>query len=477
MNCTEMMLAKDKMEEECGVFGVYSKTQKEVSQLTYYALYALQHRGQESAGITVSNNGELITYKGMGLTADVFTQETLNNLKGNAAIGHVRYSTTGESKIENAQPLESRFKLGQIAVAHNGNLTNTKVIRELLEDGGATFTSTTDSEVIIKMVARKAMNGFEEAIRSTVGAIKGAYALVILADNKLIGVRDPYGIRPLCLGMNDEGDYFLASESCAIDSIGGHLIRDVEAGEMVIIDESGVKSIRYAENNKVAPCSFEHIYFARPDSIIDGINVYEARVKAGRLLAKQMKVEADIVIGVPDSGIPAAIGYAEESGIPYAMGLIKNKYIGRTFIKPTQALREQAVMVKLNPLRVQLEGKRVVIIDDSLVRGTTSKILIDIIRRAGAKEVHFRSASPAVKYSCFYGIDTAHREELIAARMTVDEIRKEINADTLDYLSMDNMIKSLNCKDYCRMLQWSIPYVHTNRRVKNYLGGKNGNFL
>ena len=449
MNCTEMMLAKDKMEEECGVFGVYSKTQKEVSQLTYYALYALQHRGQESAGITVSNNGELITYKGMGLTADVFTQETLNNLKGNAAIGHVRYSTTGESKIENAQPLESRFKLGQIAVAHNGNLTNTKVIRELLEDGGATFTSTTDSEVIIKMVARKAMNGFEEAIRSTVGAIKGAYALVILADNKLIGVRDPYGIRPLCLGMNDEGDYFLASESCAIDSIGGHLIRDVEAGEMVIIDESGVKSIRYAENNKVAPCSFEHIYFARPDSIIDGINVYEARVKAGRLLAKQMKVEADIVIGVPDSGIPAAIGYAEESGIPYAMGLIKNKYIGRTFIKPTQALREQAVMVKLNPLRVQLEGKRVVIIDDSLVRGTTSKILIDLIRRAGAKEVHFRSASPAVKYSCFYGIDTAHREELIAARMTVDEIRKEINADTLDYLSMDNMIKSLNCKDYC----------------------------
>lgn len=449
MNCTEMMLAKDKMEEECGVFGVYSKIQKEVSQLTYYALYALQHRGQESAGISVSNNGELITYKGMGLTADVFTQETLNNLKGNAAIGHVRYSTTGESKIENAQPLESRFKLGQIAVAHNGNLTNTKVIRELLEDGGATFTSTTDSEVIIKMVARKAMNGFEEAIRSTVGAIKGAYALVILADNKLIGVRDPYGIRPLCLGMNDEGDYFLASESCAIDSIGGHLIRDVEAGEMVIIDETGVKSIRYAENNKVAPCSFEHIYFARPDSIIDGINVYEARVKAGRLLAKQMKVEADIVIGVPDSGIPAAIGYAEESGIPYAMGLIKNKYIGRTFIKPTQALREQAVMVKLNPLRVQLEGKRVVIIDDSLVRGTTSKILVDIIRRAGAKEVHFRSASPAVKYSCFYGIDTAHREELIAARMTVDEIRKEINADTLDYLSMDNMIKSLNCKDYC----------------------------
>lgn len=449
MNCTESLMARDKMEEECGVFGIYSKDRSEVAQITYYGLYALQHRGQESAGISVSNFGEIVTYKGMGLTADVFTSKTLENLVGNAAIGHVRYSTTGASKLENAQPLESRYKLGQIAVAHNGNLTNAKIIRELLEDGGSTFNTTIDSEVIIKMIARKANGNVEDAIRSTVGAIKGAYALVILAGNKLVGVRDPYGIRPLCLGINENGDYILASESCAIDAVGGTLIRDILPGEMVIIDENGVKSIKYSENNKKAPCSFEHIYFARPDSIIDGLNVYESRVEAGRLLAKQMKVEADVVIGVPDSGVPAAIGFAEASEIPYAIGLVKNKYIGRTFIKPTQALREQAVMVKLNPLKVNLEGKRVVIIDDSLVRGTTSKILIEIIRKAGAKEVHFRSASPAVKHSCYFGIDTAHREELIASRLSVEEIRKEINADTLDYLTMENMLKSLKGCNYC----------------------------
>ena len=385
----------------------------------------------------------------MGLTADVFTEETLNQLQGNAAIAHVRYSSFKDNKIENAQPIESRFKLGQIAVAHNGNLTNSKVIRELLEDGGATFTSTSDSEVVIKMIARKAADGLEEAIKATVSAVKGAYAFVMLADKKLIGIRDPYGIRPLCIGTNDAGDYFLASESCAIDAIGGHIVRDVEAGEMVIIDDNGIKSVKYAENRNIAPCSFEHIYFARPDSTIDGINVYQARVEAGKLLAKQCKVDADIVIGVPDSGVPAAIGYAEESGIPYAMGLIKNKYIARTFIKPVQSLREQAVMVKLNPLRIQLEGKRVVVVDDSLVRGTTSKILIEIIRRAGAKEVHFRSASPAVMHPCFYGVDIAHRKELIAARMSVEEIRQEINADTLDYLSLDNMLTSLKSNNFC----------------------------
>lgn len=449
MHCLENCFGKDKMEEECGVFGVFSKNNVNTAHLTYYALYALQHRGQESAGISVFSNSSISTFKGMGLVSDVFTPENLEKLKGNTAIGHVRYSTTGESRVENAQPLDNRFKLGQIAIAHNGNLTNSKIIRELLEDGGATFTTTIDSEVIIKMIARKAAEGMIEAVRSTVSAIKGAYALVIIFNGKLIGVRDPYGIRPLCLGTNKNGDYFLASESCAIDAVGGEFIRDIGAGEMVIIDENGVESIKYSDNKKIAPCSFEHIYFARPDSIIDGINVYEARVEAGRLLAKQKKVEADIVIGVPDSGIPAAIGYAEESGIPYGIGLIKNKYIGRTFIKPSQELRKQAVMVKLNPLKINLEGKRVVIIDDSLVRGTTSKILIDIVRKAGAKEVHFRSASPAVKYSCYYGIDTAHREELIASRLSVEEIRKEINADSLDYLSMENMIKSLKSRNYC----------------------------
>lgn len=439
----------DKMEEECGVFGVYSNERKDVAGLAYYGLYALQHRGQESAGISVSNAGKIKTHKGMGLVADAFSTETLAGLVGNAAIGHVRYSTQGASQLANAQPLESSYKLGQIAVAHNGNLVNAGVIRDLLEDTGATFSTTIDSEVIIKMIARKAANGVAEAVKSAVGAIQGSYALVILANNELIGVRDPLGIRPLCLGVNEAGDYFLASESCALDSVGATLVRDIEAGEMVIINEEGVKSIKYAEKTQNAPCSFEQIYFARPDSIVDGINVYNARVEGGKLLAKQMKVEADIVIGVPDSGVPAAVGYAEASGIPYGVGLIKNKYIGRTFIKPSQELRERAVQVKLNPLKSNIEGKRVVVVDDSLVRGTTSKKLIDMLRRAGAKEVHFRSASPAVKHSCFFGIDTAARSELLASRMSIEEMAETIGADTLDFLSLENLYASLGKRECC----------------------------
>jgi amidophosphoribosyltransferase len=440
----------DKMEEECGVFGVYSKTSKEeLSTLTYYGLYALQHRGQESAGITISNFGEKTTYKGMGLVADVFTPEKLQELKGNAAIGHVRYSTSGDSNVANAQPLESTFKLGQIAVAHNGTLVNAGILRELLEDSGSTFITNIDSEVIINMIARKATNGLEDAIKSTANAIKGAYALTILADKKLIGVRDPYGIRPLCLGQNEEGDYFLASESCALDAVGADLIRDIEPGEMVIIDDNGIKSIKYAENTKNAPCSFETIYFARPDSIIDGKSAFNVRVESGRCLARQKPVEADVVIGVPDSGIPAAIGFAEESGIPYTVGLIKNKYIGRTFIKPSQELREKAVQVKLNPLKVNVEGKRVVVVDDSLVRGTTSRLLIQMLRRAGATEVHFRSASPAVKYPCYFGIDTAHRKELMAAKLSIDEINEAIGADSIDYLTLENLTKVLGSEDFC----------------------------
>lgn len=439
----------DKMEEECGVFGVYSKEAKDVSGLSYYGLYALQHRGQESAGISVSDFGKIKTHKGMGLVADAFTSEDLSNLRGNAAIGHVRYSTQGASQLINAQPLESSYKLGQIAVAHNGNLVNAGVIKDLLEDGGATFNTTIDSEVIIKMIARKASRGLEEAVKSAVGAIQGSYALVILADNELIGVRDPLGIRPLCIGQNEAGDYFLSSESCAIEAAGGELIRDVEAGEMVIIGTDGIRSIKYAEKTQNAPCSFEQIYFARPDSVVDGINVYNARVAAGKLLAKQQIVEADIVIGVPDSGIPAAVGYAEESGIPYGIGLIKNKYIGRTFIKPSQELREKAVQVKLNPLRSNIEGKRVVVVDDSLVRGTTSKKLIDMLRRAGASEVHFRSASPAVTHSCFFGIATAERSELMASKMNVEQMNEAIGSDTLDFLSLENLYKSLGKSECC----------------------------
>lgn len=445
-----MVFRKDKMEEECGVFGIYSKNRdKNVSLLAYYGLFALQHRGQESAGITVSKNGELKTHKNMGLVSTVFNDDILKCMEGNIAIGHVRYSTCGGNKLENCQPLESKFKLGQIAVAHNGNLTNANTIRELLEDAGATFTTSIDSEVIIKMIARKSSKGYEAAIKDSINAIKGAYALTIVMENKLIGVRDPYGIRPLCIGVTDDGDYVLASESCALDAVSAKFVRDLEEGEMVIIDDEGLRSVRYTDNRRFSPCSFEYIYFARPDSVMDGIDVYLARVEAGRMLARQMKVEADVVIGVPDSGVPAAIGFAEESKIPYGNGLIKNKYVARTFIQPTQDMREKAVLAKLNPIKSNIAGKRVVVVDDSLVRGTTSKILIDILRRAGAKEVHFRSASPPVTHPCYFGIDTADRGELIAARMTIDEIREEINADSLDYLDLDNMIKTLTCKKCC----------------------------
>lgn len=445
-----MYIRKDKMEEECGVFGIYSKNKnKNVSLLAYYGLFALQHRGQESAGITVSKNGELNTYKNMGLVSTVFNDEILGNLEGNIAIGHVRYSTCGGCKLENCQPLESKFKLGQIAVAHNGNLTNADTIRELLEDAGATFTTSIDSEVIIKMIAKKSSQGYEAAIKHSINAIKGAYALTIVMENKLIGVRDPYGIRPLCIGLTEDGDYVLASESCALDAVGATFIRDLEEGEMVIIDDDGLRSIRYTDNRRFSPCSFEYIYFARPDTIMDGIDVYSARVEAGRRLARQMKVEADIVIGVPDSGVPAAIGFAEESKIPYGNGLIKNKYVARTFIQPTQEMREKAVLAKLNPIKSIIAGKRIVVVDDSLVRGTTSKILIQILRKAGAKEVHFRSASPPVTHPCFFGIDTADRGELIASKMSIEEIRKEINADSLDYLNLENMLDTLSCKKCC----------------------------
>lgn len=442
---------RDKMEEECGVFGIYSKNKNNVALMTYYGLFALQHRGQESAGISVCDNGEIITQKNMGLVASIFNDEMLKQMQGTSAIGHVRYSTCGGNRLENCQPLQNNFKLGSIAIAHNGNLTNANTIRDLLEDGGATFSTTIDSEVIIKLIARKSAKGFESAIRDSINAIKGAYALTILMENKLIGVRDPYGIRPLCLGKTEDGDYVLASESCALDAVGAEFIRDLEEGEMVIIDDDGVRSIRYTDNRRFSPCSFEYIYFARPDTTMDGIDVYSARVEAGKMLARQMKIDADIVIGVPDSGVPAAIGYAEESGIPYSNGLIKNKYIARTFIQPTQDMREKSVMAKLNPLKKVISGKRIVIVDDSLVRGTTSKILIEILRKAGAKEIHFRSASPPVKFPCFFGIDTADRGELIAANMSIEEIREYINADTLDYLYVENMLSTFSerCQHSC----------------------------
>ncbi len=438
-------LFEDKFKEECGVFGVYSKSGLDVAAMTYYGLYALQHRGQESAGITVSDGKSLNCDKNMGLVCEAFDEKRLSQMKGKAAIGHVRYSTTGASKLANAQPLLSEFKLGSISIAHNGNLVNADVIRELLEDGGVLFQTSIDSEVILNLIARKAKKGIENAVVDAIQAIKGSYAIVILTENKLIGVRDPNGIRPLCIGKIGE-DYILSSESCALDCVGAEFVRDVNPGEVVIIDENGLKSIQFAEKTDSRICSFEYIYFARPDSVIDGIDVYNSRVAAGEKLYEESPVEADIVIGVPDSGIPAAVGYAKASGIPYGIGLIKNRYVGRTFIAPSQEIREKAVSVKLNPLKVNIEGKKVVLIDDSIVRGTTSKRLVEILRKAGAKEVHFRVSSPIVKYPCYFGIDTAHRQELVGSQMDLEGIRELIGADSLGYISMDGLLQTFGKK-------------------------------
>lgn len=432
--------SNDKFKEECGVFGVYADKAIDVASMVYYGLYALQHRGQESAGIAVANGDAIDIHKGMGLITEAFSKESLNKLKGFAAIGHVRYSTSGDTRIENAQPLLSQSKLGSIAMAHNGTLVNADVIRELLEDGGHIFHTSIDSEVIANLIARGAKKGIEKAIFDAIQAVRGSFAMVILTEDKLIGVRDPHGIRPLCLGKMEEG-YVLSSESCALDAIGAELVRDVEPGEIIIIDDNGIKSYKYSENTQCQTCAFEYIYFARPDSTIDGLDVHESRVRAGEQLYNEYKIEADVVVAVPDSGIPAAIGYSKASGIAYDTGFVKNRYVGRTFITPSQEIREKAVAVKLNPLKVNVNGKRVVLIDDSIVRGTTSKHLVDALRRAGAKEVHFLVASPVVKFPCYFGIDTPYRSELIGSKKSIEEIRETIGADSLGYLSMDGMYK------------------------------------
>ena len=442
-------LENDKFKDECGVFGIYSNDDIEAANITYYGLYALQHRGQESAGIVASCGEKLEIYKDMGLVSEVFDNKILSHLNGSSAIGHVRYSTTGSSNVTNAQPIMVKYKLGSIAIAHNGNLVNADVIRELLEDGGCVFQTSIDSEVVLNLIARGAKKGIERAIVDAIQAVKGSYAIVILTNDMLIGIRDPHGIRPLCIGkLND--NYILCSESCALDSVGAEFVRDVNPGEIVIVDKDGLRSINFAEKTKCETCSFEYIYFARPDSTIDGINVYNARVRAGKMLYKEHPVEADIVVGVPDSGIPAAVGFAEASGIPYGIGFIKNRYVGRTFISPSQAMREKAVTVKLNPLKVNVEGKRVVIVDDSIVRGTTSRKLVESLKKAGAKEIHFRVSSPSVKYPCYFGIDTPYRNELIGASLGAKEISDEIGADSLGFLSMDGLLETLGIqKGFC----------------------------
>ena len=436
----------DKFKDECGVFGVYSNSPLDVAGMTYYGLYALQHRGQESAGIAVGNGETVEVHKGLGLITEAFSQDDLKKLKGNIAIGHVRYSTTGANTVENSQPLLANSKLGTIALAHNGNLVNAEVIRELLEDGGHIFHTSIDSEVIATLIARAAKKGIENAIIDAMQAVRGSFAMIIATKDKLIGARDPNGIRPLCMGKVDDA-YILASESCALDAVGAEFVRDVKPGEMVIIDKEGVRSFQYSENAGCKTCSFEYIYFARPDSMIDGLDVYTTRVKSGEQLYKEHKIEADLVVAVPDSGIPSAIGYAEASGIPYGIGFVKNRYVGRTFLAPSQEIREKAVSVKLNPLKVNVAGKRIILIDDSIVRGTTSRHLVEALRRAGAKEVHFLVASPVVKYPCYFGIDTPYRSELVGANYSVQQIGDMIGADSLGYLSIDGMYKCFEGKE------------------------------
>ena len=433
--------ANDKFKDECGVFGIYVNQPVDVASVTYYGLYALQHRGQESAGIAVANGQEVKIHRGLGLITEAFNNDNLDylrSLNGNISIGHVRYSTAGAKTVENAQPLLANTKLGPIAMAHNGNLVNSDVIRELLEDGGHVFHKSVDSEVLASLIARSSKRGIERAVVNAISAVRGSFAMVIMTKDKLIGIRDPHGIRPLCLGKIDEG-YVLSSESCALDSVGAELVRDIEPGEIVVIDGDGVKSIKYSEGTTCQTCAFEYIYFARPDSVIDELDVYNTRVKQGEVLYQEHKIDADLVVAVPDSGIPAAVGYSKASGIPYEMGFVKNRYVGRTFISPSQEFRERAVAVKLNPLKVNVNGKRVILIDDSIVRGTTSKHLIDSLRRAGATEVHFLVASPIVKFPCYFGIDTPYRSELIGANKSVEEIRESIGCDSLGYLSLEGM--------------------------------------
>ncbi len=442
----EQNFSEDKLHEECGVFGIFSHTE-DVALNTYWGLYALQHRGQESTGIVVTDGQRMKIKKGMGLVADVY-KDGVGDLQGYAAIGHVRYSTTGASMPYNIQPLKVYFDGGNLALSHNGNLTNAGQLRANLAKEGAVFNTTIDTEVVLTLIAYSARKTIEERVAEAVKQIKGAYGLLIMTDNKIIAVRDPYGFRPLVLGKMENG-WCVASESCAFDLVGAELVRDIKPGEMIVIDSDNAepRSIMWAENlpEKTAHCIFEYVYFARNDSVIDKQSVYDARIQMGRELAKEtMDIHPDIVISVPDSGTPAAVGYALEAGIPFMEGLTKNRYVGRTFIQPTQKQRANAVRLKLNPVRSVVAGKSVVMVDDSIVRGTTSGKIVKLLKEAGAREVHVCISSPPVTDSCYYGIDTSERKELIAARCTEDEICRYIGADSLHYISMDGMKRAIN---------------------------------
>lgn len=445
----------DGMHEECGVFGMYDFDNNDVAGSIYYGLFALQHRGQESCGIAVSDTegpkGKVMSQKGMGLVHEVYTQESLQNLKGNIGVGHVRYSTAGASTIENAQPLVLNYVKGTLGLAHNGNLVNAPELKRELELSGAIFQTTIDSEVIAYHIARERVkcHSVEDAVISALKKVKGSYSLVVMSPRKLIGARDPFGFRPLCIGKRDHA-YILASESCALDTIGAEFIRDVEPGEIVTISpENGIVSHKDMCQEKHARCIFEYIYFARPDSVIDGMSVYESRLIAGRCLAKDSPVDADLVVGVPESGNAAALGYSLESGIPYGTAFVKNTYVGRTFIKPQQSQRESSVKVKLNVLKEAVNGKRVIMIDDSIVRGTTSDRIVGMLREAGATEVHVRISSPPFLHPCYFGTDIPDSDQLIAYNRTVDEICKIIGADSLAYLEIGRLKELSGGRQYC----------------------------
>ena len=432
----------DKVNEECGLFGIYNSDNLDISRITYFSLFALQHRGQESAGIAVMQNRILSIHKGMGLANEVFKPEILDQLKGDMAVGHCRYAANGSSMPLNAQPIVSKYSKGTVAVAHNGALINSHKLREEYEKNGAIFQTTSDAEIISYVIAKKRLTSknIENAVKEMMQEIKGAYSLVVMSPTKMVAARDPHGIRPLCIGKL-KNSYIFASETCALDAVDAEFIRDVNPGEVVYIKDGELHSLGGNKTEDGKTCIFEWIYFARPDSVIDGASVYEARKEAGKYLAYEHPVEADVVFGVPDSGIGAGVGYAIGSGIPYEYGFIKNRYIARTFIQPTQEMRERAVKIKLNVQKSVVNGKRVIMVDDSIVRGTTCKRIVTLLREAGATEVHVRISSPLFLHPCYFGTDISSREHLIATKHSVDEIKDIIGADSLGFLSVENMHK------------------------------------
>ncbi len=458
------------LKDKCGVFGVFNHY--EAANLTYLGLHALQHRGQESAGIVSCDGNTYYSHTSLGHVVDIFNEDVLSKLKGKTAIGHVRYSTTGETISQNAQPFMVNYFRGYLAIAHNGNLVNYEALKNKLEKEGSIFQSTMDSEVIVHLIAKSQSDDIIARIKEALYEVKGAYSVLILTENMLIGARDPHGFRPLCLGKLD-GSYILSSETCAFDLIDAEYVREIEPGEIVIIDEKGIRFDRIpSENKKHAYCIFEHIYFARPDSIVFNKTVYSFRKVLGHMLAKEKPVDADMIVPIPDSGIAAAIGYSEESGIPYETALIRNHYIGRTFIEPKHSIRHFGVKLKLNAIKEIVKGKRVILIDDSIVRGTTSRKIVKLVREVGAKEVHMRISSPTTNYPCFYGIDTPTRKELIASSHSIEEIRKYTTADSLAYLSIESLKKALGKEEcnYCYACfdgNYPIKFPWMEKRLEN----------